>query len=93
MMGGPAPVRRFLPDLMDRVLKGKIKPGKVFDLELPMAKCRRLSRDGRAARDQGAGEGLSPARHSGKNAINGHQTQRLIAFSKGSDDWFTGRFG
>ena len=36
MMGGPAPVRRFLPDLMDRVLRGKIKPGKVFDLTLPL---------------------------------------------------------
>jgi threonine dehydrogenase-like Zn-dependent dehydrogenase len=37
MLGGPAPVRRFLPDLMDRVLKGSIHPGKVFDLELPLA--------------------------------------------------------
>ena len=37
MLGGPAPVRRFLPDLMDRVLGGKIKPGKVFDLKLPLA--------------------------------------------------------
>ncbi|MCK1312101.1 MULTISPECIES: zinc-dependent alcohol dehydrogenase family protein [unclassified Bradyrhizobium] len=37
MLGGPAPVRRFLPDLMDRVLKGRIKPGKVFDLTLPLA--------------------------------------------------------
>ena len=37
MLGGPAPVRRFLPDLMDRVLDGKIKPGKVFDLQLPLA--------------------------------------------------------
>jgi threonine dehydrogenase-like Zn-dependent dehydrogenase len=36
MLGGPAPVRRFLPDLMDRVLKGRIKPGKVFDLTLPL---------------------------------------------------------
>ena len=34
--GGPAPVRRFLPDLMDRVWTGKIHPGKVFDLELPL---------------------------------------------------------
>src|SRR5829696_5042407 len=34
--GGPAPVRRFLPDLMDRVWTGKIQPGKVFDLELPL---------------------------------------------------------
>jgi threonine dehydrogenase-like Zn-dependent dehydrogenase len=37
LLGGPAPVRRFLPDLMDRVLTGKITPGKVFDLELPIA--------------------------------------------------------
>ncbi|WP_298245001.1 zinc-dependent alcohol dehydrogenase family protein [uncultured Bradyrhizobium sp.] len=37
MLGGPAPVRRFLPDLIDRVLAGKIKPGKVFDLRLPLS--------------------------------------------------------
>lgn len=37
MLGGPAPVRRFLPDLMQRVLDGKIKPGKVFDQTLPLA--------------------------------------------------------
>ena len=37
LLGGPAPVRRFLPDLMDRVLKGKINPGKVFDLSLPLS--------------------------------------------------------
>ena len=36
MMGGPAPVRRFLPDLMERVLEGRIQPGKVFDLTLPI---------------------------------------------------------
>ncbi len=34
--GGPAPVRRFLPDLIDRIWTGKIQPGKVFDLELPL---------------------------------------------------------
>jgi len=37
LMGGPAPVRRFLPDLIDLVLERKINPGKVFDLELPLA--------------------------------------------------------
>lgn len=37
MLGGPAPVRRFLPDLMDRVLQGRIQPGKVFDQVLPIA--------------------------------------------------------
>jgi threonine dehydrogenase-like Zn-dependent dehydrogenase len=35
--GGPAPVRRFLPKLIDLVLNGKINPGKVFDLTLPLA--------------------------------------------------------
>jgi threonine dehydrogenase-like Zn-dependent dehydrogenase len=35
--GGPAPVRRFLPELIDRVLDGDIEPGKVFDLTLPLA--------------------------------------------------------
>jgi threonine dehydrogenase-like Zn-dependent dehydrogenase len=34
--GGPAPVRRFLPDLVDLVWNGKINPGKVFDLTLPL---------------------------------------------------------
>src|SRR3954449_3063771 len=34
--GGPAPVRRYLPDLIDLVLNGKINPGKVFDLTLPL---------------------------------------------------------
>ena len=37
LLGGPAPVRRFLPHLMDLVLTGKINPGKVFDLQLPIA--------------------------------------------------------
>ena len=37
LMGGPAPVRRFLPHLMDLILTRQINPGKVFDLELPLA--------------------------------------------------------
>jgi threonine dehydrogenase-like Zn-dependent dehydrogenase len=36
--GGPAPVRRFLPQLIDMVWKRKINPGKVFDLTLPLEK-------------------------------------------------------
>ncbi|MFF4015015.1 zinc-dependent alcohol dehydrogenase family protein [Streptomyces sp. NPDC001843] len=36
LRGGPAPVRRYLPDLIDRVLTGRIDPGKVFDLTLPL---------------------------------------------------------
>ncbi len=34
LRGGPAPVRRFLPDLIDLIWKGEIDPGKVFDLTL-----------------------------------------------------------
>jgi threonine dehydrogenase-like Zn-dependent dehydrogenase len=34
--GGPAPVRRYLPQLIDLVLSDKINPGKVFDLTLPL---------------------------------------------------------
>ena len=34
--GGPAPVRRFLPDLVDLIWNRQIDPGKVFDLELPL---------------------------------------------------------
>src|SRR5262249_37110782 len=34
--GGPAPVRRYLPELIDLVLNGAIDPGKVFDLTLPL---------------------------------------------------------
>lgn len=35
--GGPAPVRRFLPDLIQRIWERRIEPGKVFDLALPLA--------------------------------------------------------
>jgi threonine dehydrogenase-like Zn-dependent dehydrogenase len=36
LRGGPAPVRRFLPELIDLIWKREIDPGKVFDLELPL---------------------------------------------------------
>lgn len=34
--GGPAPVRRFLPELIELIWRRKIDPGKVFDLTLPL---------------------------------------------------------
>ncbi len=37
LAGGMAPVRRYLPDLLERVVSGAIEPGLVFDLELPLA--------------------------------------------------------
>ncbi|HEX5250961.1 MAG TPA: zinc-binding dehydrogenase, partial [Gaiellales bacterium] len=36
--GGPAPVRRFLPHLIDLIWNQTIDPGKVFDLTLPLDK-------------------------------------------------------
>jgi threonine dehydrogenase-like Zn-dependent dehydrogenase len=33
--GGPAPVRRFLPEHVQLIADGTIEPGKVFDLTLP----------------------------------------------------------
>jgi len=36
LRGGPAPVRRFLPELIDLIWQGEIDPGLVFDLTLPL---------------------------------------------------------
>lgn len=35
-LGGPAPVRRYLPDLIQLIWDRRIDPGKVFDLILPL---------------------------------------------------------
>ncbi|MEV0718459.1 zinc-dependent alcohol dehydrogenase family protein [Asanoa sp. NPDC050611] len=34
--GGPAPVRRFLPEMIDLIVTRTIDPGRVFDLTLPL---------------------------------------------------------
>src|SRR6266699_5542044 len=36
LLGGPAPVRRFLPELLGLIWNRAIDPGRVFDLELPL---------------------------------------------------------
>jgi len=36
LAGGMAPVRQYLPELLDLVTSGRIDPGKVFDLALPL---------------------------------------------------------
>jgi threonine dehydrogenase-like Zn-dependent dehydrogenase len=46
--GGPAPVRRFLPELIDLIWTRQINPGKVFDLQLPLDQ----AADGYRAMDQ-----------------------------------------
>ncbi|GIV57495.1 MAG: hypothetical protein KatS3mg042_0408 [Rhodothermaceae bacterium] len=34
--GGPAPTRAYMPDLLPDVLEGRIDPGRVFDVTLPL---------------------------------------------------------
>ena len=46
--GGPAPVRRFLPELIALIWDRTIEPGKVFDLTLPLDQ----AADAYAAMDQ-----------------------------------------
>ena len=46
--GGPAPVRRYLPELIQLIWDRTINPGKVFDLTLPLAD----AAQGYAAMDQ-----------------------------------------
>jgi threonine dehydrogenase-like Zn-dependent dehydrogenase len=48
LLGGPAPVRRFLPDLIDRITSDAIDPGRVFDLTLPLTE----AAEGYAAMDE-----------------------------------------
>ena len=36
LMGGMAPVRRYLPELLDLVTSGRIDPGRVFDATMPL---------------------------------------------------------
>lgn len=36
LLGGPAPVRRFLPELIELIMTDQIDPGVVFDLTLPI---------------------------------------------------------
>jgi threonine dehydrogenase-like Zn-dependent dehydrogenase len=37
LRGGVSPVRRYIPELLDDVLGGKIHPGRVFDFETELA--------------------------------------------------------
>jgi threonine dehydrogenase-like Zn-dependent dehydrogenase len=46
--GGPAPVRRYLPKLIEQVWNREVDPGKVFDLTLPLAQ----AAEGYAAMDE-----------------------------------------
>ena len=46
--GGPAPVRRYLPTLIDLIWKGEIDPGQVFDQTLPLGQ----AADGYRAMDE-----------------------------------------
>jgi threonine dehydrogenase-like Zn-dependent dehydrogenase len=76
LRGGPAPVRRFLPDLIDRVLDGKTKPGKVFDRTLPLEQVD----DGYRAMDQREAIKvlLTPCTRRGRDAPRGHRASGCV---------------
>jgi threonine dehydrogenase-like Zn-dependent dehydrogenase len=57
----PAPVRRYLPELIELTLQGKIQPGKVFDLTLRLDQVAEGYRDGRAPHDQDAASPVTGA--------------------------------
>ena len=53
LRGGVSPARRYIPELLDDVLDGRINPGRVFDYETDLDGIARGVRgDGRAPRDQ-----------------------------------------
>ncbi len=59
--GGPAPVRRFLPELIDLIWNRQIDPGKVFDLDAALRAGRRgLHGHGRAHGHQGPPDAVGP---------------------------------
>ena len=48
MFGGPAPVRKYLPTLINLIIRGVINPGAVFDMVLPLDR----AAEGYAAMDE-----------------------------------------
>jgi quercetin dioxygenase-like cupin family protein len=70
LLSGPAPVRHFLPDLIDRICNGRIEPGKVFDLTLPLAEVA----EGYEAMDE-----RRPSRHCSVHDRFGNQPQHDYA--------------
>ena len=48
MFGGPAPVRKYLPTLINLIIRGVINPGAVFDMVLPLEQ----AAEGYAAMDE-----------------------------------------
>ena len=60
--GGPAPVREYLPHLVQLIWDRAIDPGKVFDLTLPLEDAARgLPGHGRADRHQGPAHAVTAA--------------------------------
>ena len=59
--GGPAPVRRFLPELIELIWDRKINPGRVFDLTVPLENAAAgVPGHGRAACHQSPARNLTP---------------------------------
>ena len=71
--GGPAPVRRFLPDLIDRIWNRADRPGQGLRPRAPARRGRRgLPRHGRAPRHQGAPPSMTSATKAVGASRDGH---------------------
>jgi hypothetical protein len=78
--GGPAPVRRYLPELIQLVQNGSINPGKVFDLELPLEQVAEGYRAmERAPRDQDAASRVGLALHRKESCVMSGSLRFVIA--------------
>ena len=87
--GGPAPVRRFLPELIDLIWNREIDPGKVFDLELPLDRPPPATRRWTSASDQGPPAAITSPTAQRKRA-DMHITRNTVDTQKGPADWFSG---
>jgi threonine dehydrogenase-like Zn-dependent dehydrogenase len=78
LLGGPAPVRRFLPELIDLIWNRKIDPGNVFDLELPLAQ---VAEGYRAMDERRAIKALllPPSKEEARPTAEGQQPAQLVA--------------
>ena len=85
--GGPAPVRRFLPDLIELIGSRHIDPGKVFDLTLPLDQ----AAEGYRAMDERRAIKIAaaPVTDATEDSTRSH-SQRIAAASAGPAEYFTG---
>jgi hypothetical protein len=89
IQGGPAPVRAYVPELLEDVLAGRINPDRVFDFETDLdPHRRRLRRDGRAAHRLPDGRHCRRPRREpgdGEDPMSGRQADELERLGRATE--------